>query len=488
MKILNVREGFACNSSSTHSIVFTSRRPKDNDVESGFNWNYFVASSQEAKMSWLGAQLAACLGDVGQETAKVVVESLTGSYDPENVGVDHQSQIAFPKAWAGAGLDMAFATEFVDYLSNPDAVVLGGNDNDHDGEGLNIPGNRVYYRSVLPVDCGSRADIVARKDSAGYWTLFNRSNGDKARISLKKEDLEVEALRADAPELVDMKITDYCTYDCPTCYQGSTRSGKHGNLYVIWNTLEALAAARCFEIAFGGGEPTFHPEFEEIIERTRRLGMVPNFTTRDPKWFARYPELISMIGAYAVSCDSAADVKKAKEVIEALPEKERLILRDKLTVQHILGSASEYEVASIFSACRRENIPLVLLGYKTTHRGASGTPQVPTKSKTWGAWLHARMTQKQHEAGMPYRLGVDTVLAGELAVYPELKNRLTTKEGQFSGYIDAVGEKPKMYASSFSLGEGKPFDQYTPGELIETWRTITAYEPESAYVYKRSLV
>ena len=56
MKILNVREGFACNSSSTHSIVFTSRRPKDNDVESGFNWNYFVASSQEAKMSWLGAR------------------------------------------------------------------------------------------------------------------------------------------------------------------------------------------------------------------------------------------------------------------------------------------------------------------------------------------------------------------------------------------------------------------------------------------------
>lgn len=486
MKILNLREGFACNSSSTHSIVFTTPCPEDYDTDGGFNWNFFVAASQEAKMSWLGASLAACLGDVGEETVKVVVESLTGSYDPENVGVDHQSQISFPKSWSRAGLDMAFATEFCAYLSNPAAVVLGGNDNASEGDGHRVSGNHVNYRSILPVECSR--DVVARKDSAGYWTIFNRSNGDKSRVSFSDESMEVVALRADAPELVDMKITDYCTYDCPTCYQGSTRDGKHAKYYTVLATLKALAAARCFEIAFGGGEPTLHPEFSEIIEETKRLGMVPNFTTRDPKWFVRHPEAIEHVGAYAVSCDSAADVRKAKAAVEALPEKERSILSDKLTVQHILGSVSEYDLGEVLRACHNTDVPLVLLGYKTTHRGASATPHIPRDGKTWGAWLYARLTDEKYQDGMPYRLGVDTVLAGELAVYPDLEYRLTTKEGQFSGYIDTVGEKPKMYASSFSLDEGRPFDHYNPEELLQAWRTITSYAPESAYVYKRHLV
>lgn len=485
MRILNRREGFACNSSSTHSIIFTDGSLPDVDANGSFGWEYFTAASERAKKLWLAISLRTNMREFDEANAGAIIEKITG-LKPEDFRdgyVDHQSLIEFPRAWSGVGLDIQFAEDFHRYLMNPRAVIYGGNDNESDPPTA-PSGEVVNYRSWLLTD-GGRGTSVARKDSAGYWTIFSREYGEKVRVAFDETDLGIEARRADAPELVDLKITDFCTYDCEACYQGSTREGRHGDYYKVVGVLQALGAARCFEVAIGGGEPTLHPKFSEIVREARRNGIVPNFTTRDPRWFLRHMDVVGDIGAVAVSCDTHEQMQKAVDAVEALPKAEREVLEKKLVVQHILGIADEWQVQSLLRGCRDKDVSCVLLGYKTTHRGANVKPRVPNKKgQTWGQWIAQLNEAKDHV--LPYRLGVDTVLAAEFkGLVPEY--RLTTREGQFSCYIDASGEQVKMYPSSF--GADKPLEPNMAVEdsLITAWRKLTSYTPQGAYVYKRSL-
>lgn len=485
MKILNVRSGFACNSSSTHSIIFSSTPEQDSEVDGGnFGWQPFVAASQEAKRLWLAVNLRSSLREIlDNATADLITTEVMGVCPDEDAYVDHQSRISFPRAWSRYGIDLEFVRDFRDYVLQEGVLVAGGNDNSPSDPPA---GERVFYRALLPVDKTGNG-LVARKDASGYWTIFDRNSGNKIRMSFGAQQLDIDAQRASVPELVDLKITDFCAYDCPTCYQGSTTAGKHGNQYDIMAVLDALAELRVFEVAIGGGEPTSHPDITSIVRRSRDVGIVPNLTTRDVHWYTHYPELVEGVGAVAVSCDTHKDVQRLMRGIDRLPSPElREQVRSKTVVQHILGLQSTYDTTTLAQECAAQEVRLVLLGYKTTHRGATKIPNVPHKG-TWGAWLEERLKER---ALFPNGVGVDTVLAQELKdkVDPWM---LTTKEGQFSCYIDATERDPKMYASSFNPGE-KPQvlrEFYRdPVVLKRAWQKLVAYEPETAYVYGKRVL
>jgi hypothetical protein len=67
------------------------------------------------------------------------------------------------------------------------------------------------------------------------------------------------------------------------------------------------------EIAFGGGEPTKHPNFQEIITHCKNKRISGNFTTRDFEAAMRVEDA----RAFALSCDNIEEVaeymKKARE-------------------------------------------------------------------------------------------------------------------------------------------------------------------------------
>lgn len=486
MKILNAREGFACNSSSTHSIVFSDRRYTDRAIQDGdFGWQHFVASSADAKALWIALSLKQNLlhqMKMDEGTARLIVESIAGVW-PESGYVDHQSLITFPRSWHGGSLNLDFARDFTKYVLSPGVVIYGGNDNEE--ETWAPSGERILYREVLPVDqCSTdnQRTWVARKDSSGYWTLFNRASGNKVRVAFDPGHLEVEAQKAAAPELVDLKITDFCTYDCPACYQGSTRDGKHASYGSVLVVLDALGEAEVFEVAIGGGEPTLHPNFQDLIEAANNRSIVPNFTTRDPRWFVRHPDVVHHIGSVAVSCDSCADVESVVKAIDQLPGRERDFLRRKTVVQHILGIADEWVVQGLLRRCHKEELPAVLLGYKTTHRGANHVPTTP-KNGTWGDWLRSFISGGEE---VPYRLGVDTVLAAEVKDFVSSR-RVTEFEGQFSCFVDAVPDRPLMFASSFGKTDPIECDCSQKNWFVDGWKRVVAYKPESAYLYKKVL-
>src|SRR6185503_11282388 len=154
-----------------------------------------------------------------------------------------------------------------DALMRPGVVVLGGNDNEEDCAHFDLNDHYCGYGhhffkdhpDIAPLKWGAelreegRDGLVCRSDGA-WWTLFRRDSGAKVRMTFV--DDAQPYVRSSAPELVDVKITDYCPFGCPFCYQGSTHQGLHADDEVLGALIRQLGELRVFEMAIGGGEPT----------------------------------------------------------------------------------------------------------------------------------------------------------------------------------------------------------------------------------------
>ena len=473
MRIHNIRRGFATNSSSTHSIIILPKGETLDDSETedcDFGWGWFTAASQAAKLDYIFLTLAGNIGGIGQTIQWMLensapfwrskfrdmlssnVSELFNKYSKGTL--DHQSMLTLPKELgrycsnAFGGIDSDFAKAWTQFILDQRTVILGGNDN----EGLDHPnmhrGACVDYGRILPVD-RFHSCMRCRKNSINgkdWFTLFDSSTGNKVRISFPVIDgantikslTNSEIVKAETPELVDIKITDYCTQGCAYCYQGSTRNGKHAYVPNIKKIATSLKELKVFEVAIGGGEPTQHPHFSKILDIFRERDIVPNFTSRSTQWLKsrQLPGIIKNMGAVAFSVNNGKGVTKFKKAAEAAD-----IPYNKIHFQYVIGTGSDNDLKSIFKAAN--GFQVTLLGYKTTGRGSTFLPQAKPEQD----WITI-----VKECGF-YSLGIDTALAQQYE--KQLKdmkipeNTYHLLEGKFSMYIDAVNLT--MAPSSYCL-------------------------------------
>lgn len=229
LTVHNVRHGFATNSSSTHSIVYM-RGAKLSPVaeQGGFGWDNFTLTDAADKRRYLAAQVYQSLcHTVGSDVALTVAQAWTGAaLTPDKHGgieeyVDHQSVISFPSNFDGKGICREYVEDFARFLDRDDVAVLGGNNNS-DGHPALDRGDveSAGIRDGLADVSGS---FVARKDPSGFWTLFNRANGNKLRVSFGNGGFLEAPTKAAAPELVDVKITNWCDSGCDYCAPAGTK-------------------------------------------------------------------------------------------------------------------------------------------------------------------------------------------------------------------------------------------------------------------------
>lgn len=104
-------------------------------------------------------------------------------------------------------------------------------------------------------------------------------NGKTIRIALNPKKPIEELLY---PEFYDVKVTPFCKGNCPYCYQNSTCESSHPK--DIIKKFESFFGGlnenqKPFQIAFGGGEPTSHPDFCKLMRYSHDMGIIPNYTT-----------------------------------------------------------------------------------------------------------------------------------------------------------------------------------------------------------------
>jgi hypothetical protein len=462
--VQSVRYGFATNSSSTHSIISVRDGAKITDkLGTYFGWDFFTAASDAAKRQYLASVVMDHLKPiVGKSITRDLIELwLDVDIQDENLclGIDHQSVPCMPRNWAGVGMDVEFFNEYKDFILQKHIVILGGNDNTEQEHRL----AHKYEPFILPLlyDYPS-LNLVSRKDPLyGYWTLFNRDTGDKIRLILS--DKQEEITKSFSPELVDIKITDYCDKRCSFCYQGSTEEGQHGNTNYINQVIYMLEKNQVFEVALGGGEPTLHPDFEKILQTCRWKHIVPNFTTKTLDWLKddnRRNKILSLIGGFAYSVSCEREVRELGFLLEKYD-----VNKKRVQIQIIDGVVGEWSFSRIIKECSYHNLTLTILGFKPTGRGKTfyGCSRDPHKYD----WIS--LIKKARENGDYVTIGVDTLMVQEYRDEFEKEGIdeifFTHREGKFSCYIDSV--KQEMGPSSYAPDEMTPLPEKNLNQFLQ---------------------
>ncbi len=438
MLIQNLRLGFATNSSSSHSIVLLPNPRNDSyHDETTFGWEYFTLTSNEDKMRYLAAQLIslgwdneACLEKI--KTISPTSDISIGDYS----GVDHQS------------VSSLFTNDdFIKVLLNDRIAILGGNDN---SEPLELNDG-----TKLITDLSYGSDKVKFRNDKGYSIIFNPTNGTKVR--LKSNETDPDYVKSSTPELVDLKITNYCLKNCKFCYQSSTPEGVHAKMDDILEILDHLKEAGVFEVAIGGGEPTSHPEFTRIIKEIKDRGMIPNFTTFTDDWLEN-PELVKAcydVGGIGVSCNSV----KSLDLVKKINSK---IYGPNIMAQHVFGSVPLSYTIDLMKSCAQDGYDLLLLGFKEVGFGKSYVRFDEGDDLD----IFFKIGLSEYMSITCNTLSVDTAFIDQhptiMKVLDAPKELATSPEGKFSCYIDAVTMKmgPSSYVEEDMMTDYSDYDNF----------------------------
>lgn len=433
MEIVQVRAGHATNSSSCHSLIYLPDGASDNDAADcgqDFGWQWFTLGSREAKARYAAQSFKHILSDEILEKHLGVAPNHEGCIDHESVGLlgwvrDEEDLIKFVRL----------------YLDNDSIVITGGNDNDDGGPvptGAEVPG----YRS----------DNKWR-DGDNFLVIYDPRTGNKTHFA--KGDYKIGDVPADFPELVDLKITDYCDLGCTFCYQNSTRRGKHGDLQVIKDVISKLSHLGTLEIAIGGGEPLQYPHLKEVLEHANKCGVQANFTTKDYKAMSERGDITSLVGGIALSVSTPEDVYDAVKWLSRLTPAEI----SKLSFQVPVGAQTYEQFVELIAAIACYSIRRVtLLGYKMVGRGTASKyhsfedklGDIFFKQEPY-RWDETRFYTATVYPNL--NVGIDTQLAQKAPAFiANLPRQVVDKvvmykEGLHSCYIDAV--KQQMAPSSY---------------------------------------
>ena len=471
-QIHNVRFGLACNSSSSHSLILFEGEslPSDDhgisfdphqydDWEDdefkasmirmdkrfikkqlakpmNFGHDFFTASSEETKKRYAALTLRYALErHLPKNIYDMIVKSWTGVENlDEDSYIDHQSVIDLPLAFNTTVVDEEFFKEFFNYLMQEKLVILGGSDNRENSHPLIDSGKK----ATLPISKDRFSEFYCRKDPKyGFWTIFNPEDGTKLRMSFGESK---KITKSTFPELVDIKINDYCPFNCKFCYQDSTKDKGHAQIN-SWLLADVFQKMKVFEVAIGGGEPTMHPSFLEILKHFRSAGIVPNFTTKNLKWLRDPQEYIPILehaGSFAYSADSSTYIKELATLLDY-----NKIPHSRATIQIVMGTVDQWQFTNVLKACAKEHFRLTLLGFKDVGRGAGYKPQ----NYDW--WLNSIKESTDNPS-----ISIDTALAGqyekEILAAGIPSYLFHTQEGRFSCYYDAMNNKigPSSYCKA----------------------------------------
>lgn len=199
-----------------------------------------------------------------------------------------------------------------------------------------------------------------------------------------------------------------------------------------------------YQIAFGGGEPCEHPDFAQILKVTRKLGVVPNFTTAGHIW---KQEIIDAANEYCGGIALSYHPFKGIEWFSETYKKWREAFRGQINVHLVASTGASKHLRELVTA-GLGSLNIVLLAYYP-EVGRAKLDALMDKQEYMVDFpdaikdaIAAGMKISFSEGLIPYflsrsEIGLNTSMAGP-------------QEGNYSCYID---EKGRLSTSSFDPPE-----------------------------------
>ena len=275
MKITGINIGYhAANSSSTSAIIPLA----DIDEELA---KYVVATERLILDMVLATvySVDGVLSGTDPEMTDALLR-ITEEYWPRATegfsDVDQQMPL-FPINFRTGAIQATFLKQFVQWLQDYAVIVYDRN------QPPQSPAEPELIRNLRG------QQFIARQDRCNprAWELYAPDTGAFMQFVFAG-DYEW----ASVPRSIDIKITNYCEYGCPFCYQSSSAGHRptqrvNGRLFSF---LDACQRAGVMAVALGGGEPTTwegyvpgfgNGDFIDLLLHISGLGLIPSFSTRD---------------------------------------------------------------------------------------------------------------------------------------------------------------------------------------------------------------
>ena len=144
-----------------------------------------------------------------------------------------------------------------------------------------------------------------KEEEANYKAIW--CNGKTLRFAI---DPSKPITELKYPEFYDIKVTEHCEGRCPYCYMDSKPSNHYDNILekvrTFFNNMPKEHLP--FQVALGGGEPTSHPKFIELLQVLKEeFDICPNYTTngmwvQDEAPYELIEATKDFCGGVAVSC------------------------------------------------------------------------------------------------------------------------------------------------------------------------------------------
>ena len=458
MKINFFRNGFANNSSSTHSIIFTSDVGKDVDTED-YGWGNFLCSSKKTKASYMLCMLKQQLEECTDQSLHCAIsEFLSGEalgkifHDDDNIlvtgeeyndileyvketlpyyEIDHQSVFFFPHDHSDVFYDeerrvkkscinMDFFYDFCKHIIFNSFVIVGGNDNDDEGNPSfpSIDNTPESFNRLLMFMQSTELSCIKDNDN---WVIYDKYKGSEFCFSFN-EGSKV----ASFPTLVDLKITDMCNHGCPHCYQGSTPKGFHADKRDLESIVYGLKRIGVGTVAIGGGNPLLYPGIYDLCKNiSSQMTCCITLNSVKRSEYDLLAKILGVADSVAVTCN------RSYEIPHVLAPYITMRSRAKIYVQGILEFFNtKEELDKYFSNIKLMCVNNVtLLGYKQV--GRASKVAINPVSFDW--------IDSCKKSGLS--IGIDACIA---KMYKEdidkagVPSYLLCNEGDRSMYIDAV--------------------------------------------------
>jgi organic radical activating enzyme len=372
-------------------------------------------------------------------TYEYLIEKHSENYEP----IDHQSVIRFPKDSTGK-IHVGFAKDLISFIISNEFAILGGNDNDCDDNEYSQYDDGHALINLLSSSKYDDMTIVYDFENGDY-VLQNQNKGTIIRFSFENN---YETKKSEFPTLVDISITSFCDKGCKFCYQSSTKSGTHSDVEFVKTVLNELKSKGCLEVVFGGGEPSTHPQFLEIVKHAKSLNLVVGVTTKNQNFLTipKSKEVLENINSLAFSCNNNVEAKQAIDLFDKISDDNRKIA---FYFQTILGLNSLDSLCDMVEFIKNDGSyfskNLTLLGYKDFGFGKNQQPH------DVDGWIE-RIKESIEDEYDQMSVGIDSIVVKkwkEQLIESGVDYRnLVGEEGKFSCYIDCV--EKTIASSSFT--------------------------------------
>lgn len=172
------------------------------------------------------------------------------------------------------------------------------------------------------------------------------------------------------PVTCEIDLADgFCNNKCPHCFFESAqkRDAIFIDKTVILNTIRTLAKAGVKGVEFvGGGEPTTHPEFIEIIKETNKIGIAMGLITNG-LLLDRYLDILPLFNFIRISLDAACEatyekthgVKSFNKVIENIQRIDESYRKNKVGIGFLILPDNVEDIIVAAELCRKLKVRFI---------------------------------------------------------------------------------------------------------------------------------